>query len=119
MPKFTPKLIGLIVLGIIILLLVTCGPAACNRIRSLSAQNKVDTAQHGALMNSAGDAINTQGAVNDNSMASEELSRRNAEEIRNAHGADTRLDPDLDAALVRAFCRRTSARNDPKCSHPR
>lgn len=113
--KLGLKLLGAIVLGILILLLVTCGPAACNKIRSLQAQSRINEGQQGALRNSAADAINTQGTINQNALASEELSRTNAEEIRNAKGANATIDPELDAAIVRAFCRRRASAHDPKC----
>lgn len=39
----------------------------------------------------------------------------NTDAIRNAPGADLRLDPGLDAATRRAICMRDSARADPRC----
>lgn len=80
-----------------------------------AAQSGVDQGQHGALQQSAADAVNTQGAVNANTMASEDLTRRNAEEIRNAKGADAAVDPAVRDAGLRALCRRPSAAHDPAC----
>lgn len=118
-PKFlatvTAKAIALALLVIFVLAAVTLGPAACNRIRGLEAQTKVDQGQSNAFHASAGDAVSTVSNVATNQAASEDLTRRNTEEITHAKGADTRLDPELNAAFVRAACRRASAAHDPKC----
>ncbi len=111
----TAKAAALALLVVFVLAVITFGPAACNRIRGLEAQSKVDRGQHGALVNSASDAVNTVGNVSANQAGGEDLTRRNTEEIQHAKGADTRLDPELDAAFVRAACRRASAAHDPKC----
>lgn len=50
------------------------------------------------------------------------LTQRNADAIRNAPGADVRLDPGLDLATRRAICLRPSASRNPDCVallHPR
>lgn len=101
--------------ALLILFLALWGPAACQKMRSQEAQSKVDSAQSGAFRNSAADAINTQSAVNQRERESESLSRSNEEEIRNAKGADQRVDPAANAAGLRALCRRPSRRNDPAC----
>lgn len=121
MPKFLIDKLGrlgawLLAVAIVLAVLVG-GYYAVKRFftAGLVAQSKIDQGQSGAFHNSAAEAINAQGAVNQNAVASETLSRTNEEEIRHAKGADARLDPELDAALVRAFCRRAASRNDPKC----
>lgn len=102
-------------LGVILLVVLILWLQSCQRERSLEAQGKVDRGQQGALQNSAADAVNTIGGVATNEAAGVELGRRNEEEIRGAKGADTRVDPDANAAGLRAICRRASHRNDPAC----
>lgn len=110
------KAAAIAVVGIIFFLLIAVwGPAACQRIRSLTAQGKVDEAQSGAFHNSAGDAVNTTGNVASNAAASEGLTRSNEKEIRNAQGASDRVNPDVGRAGLNSLCRRAAYRNDPAC----
>ena len=51
--------LGLIALAVVLAIVV---PAQCQRIRSQAAQSRVDTAQAGALSNSAADAVGTVAA---------------------------------------------------------
>src|SRR4051812_79728 len=81
-----------VLLGLV-LLAVLAGPAACNRIRGLEAQGKVDSAQHGAFANSSRDALSTQGNVAESAVKSESLSRSNEQDIRHAQGADQTINP--------------------------
>lgn len=111
--KIGLKLIGALALVIAILLLVTCGPAACNAIRSLTAQTKVNDAQHNAFTTSAGDAVSTQGNVASNASASEDITRSNEKAIRDANGADAQIDPAVRDAGFASLCKRPSFRNNP------
>ena len=115
MPKLTARVIVAIVIVAAVVLLLLWGPAACNRIRSLSAQSKVDQAQGGAFHNSAGDAVSTQGGVNANATATEDLTRSNRDDILKAEGAGDRVNPAVRDAGVRALCARRASRNDPRC----
>ena len=113
--KLTPRIIGLILAGLFVLFVIVAGPAACNRIRSLTAQSKVNDGQMGAFRNSSSEAIETVGNVAANQAASDELGRRNAEEIGNAEGAGNSIGTAVNDAFLRAACRRQASRNDPKC----
>jgi hypothetical protein len=53
--------------------------------------------------------------VGSNQAASEELGRKNSEEIHAAPGANDRVNSGVDAAGRAALCRRAAYRNDPKC----
>lgn len=88
---------------------------SCQRERSLEAQGRVDRGQQGALQNSAADAVNTVSGVAENQMASDELGRRNEEEIRNAEGAGDAVNPAVRDAGLRSLCRRASSRHDERC----
>ena len=111
---------------IIVALLVTiviAAPAACNKIRSMGAQSRVDKGQIEALSNSAVDAIGTQGASAARERASQTLTRANEKEIRNAKGADAQVDPAVRDAGLRSLCRRAAYRDSERCrllaAHPR
>jgi hypothetical protein len=108
----------LILAGIVLALAVAIlvfGPAACNAIRGQKAQTRVTTGQLEATHESATDALGAAGNVAANEAAGADLSRTNSEEIHNAKGADVHVAPAVNAAGVRAICRRKSAAHDPKC----
>lgn len=113
--KLSPIVKLAIAVVVLVVLILLFGPAACNAIRGRDAQIKVDNAQHGALLNSAVDALNTQAAVSQNTVASQEVSRENERNIRNAEGSNQRVDPRANAAGLSGLCRRASHRNDPAC----
>jgi hypothetical protein len=94
----------------LILFLALWGPAACQKMRSQQAQSKLDRAQGDAFENSAADAINTQGAANVRERESEDVSRSNREDIRNAKGSDAAVDPAARDAAFRGLCKRASFR---------
>jgi type II secretory pathway component PulM len=111
----TIRLIGA---GLLVLLLVAAllwGPAACNRIRGLEAQSKVDRGQTEALGNSAADAVETQGKANQRETESEAVTRSNEKEIRNADGANDPVNPAVRDAGLRSLCRRAAYRNSERC----
>ncbi len=109
------RVIAMIVGVLLIVGLLLWGPAACQKIRSLSAQSKVTQGQTDALRNSATDAVNTQSETNKRETDSEDLSRSNEKEIRDAKGANDPVNPDARDAGLRALCRRAAYRDDPKC----
>lgn len=88
---------------------------SCQQSAQHAAENDLNKGQQGALTNSAADAVNTQGAANQRERESEDLTRSNEREIRNANGAGTAVDPDLNAAGLRALCRREANRNSERC----
>lgn len=112
--KIGAKLVMGIVLVGLILLLVTCGPAACNAYRGMVAQNRLNQGQMDAQTNSSKDAIATQGNVSANAQASEELTAKNREDIRNAKGADQSVDPAVRDAGFASLCKRSSFANSPR-----
>lgn len=107
------KIIGAVVLVLLIVGFFTV--RSCQQSAQHAAESRLQQGQMGALSNSAQDALATQGNVAANATASEDLSRTNAEEIRNAKGADARVDPAANAAGLRALCRRAAYRDSPKC----
>ncbi len=111
--KYARLLIGA---GIIILLIaVGLGVRSCVRGNYEEVREKVEDAQSGAAINSARDAINTQAGANEREKQSEEISRENEGEIRNAQGANDAVDPAVRDAGLRAACRRAAYRNTERC----
>lgn len=112
----------LILLGVIaalVLALVIFGPAACQKIRSLAAQSRLDTEEAGAFANSASAAINTQSEANQRERASEDVGRANEKEIRDAQAKGD--DAAVTAAGFRGVCKRASFRATEsgklRCAH--
>jgi hypothetical protein len=110
MGKLSTQLILLIAVVALAALVVFAGPAACNKIRSMAAQGRVDHAQAGAASNSAADAIGTVARSGEASAASEDLTRSNGEQIRAADGANQKVGAGVDAAGRAALCRRAGLR---------
>ena len=115
--NFLASTVGKIVAALVLVVIVLGGLQFCSwqRARQQAAQSKVDRGQAGAARESAAEAVNTISDVAANQSASEDLTRSNEREIRNAEGASDRVNPDVGAAGVRAICRRAASRNDPKC----
>ncbi len=106
----------------LILLVIFAGPAACNKIRSMGAQHRMDAEQGSAFRNSAVEAINAQGAVNDRATQGEAVGRANAEDIRHAQGAANPVTPASRDAAFASLCKRPAFRLDPanrlRCPDP-
>lgn len=112
---------ALVVIGIVVLLLLW-GPAACQKIRSLGAQSKIDQAQGSAFQNSASDAVSTQGATNQRQSQSEATTRANEKDIRDAEGANDAVNPAVRDAGFASLCKRPAFRRSEtgklRCAPP-
>lgn len=115
MPKLSTQLIMVAAIVILGAIVIFAGPAACQKIRSMHAQSRVDSAQSGAASNSAADAVNTVARSGDDAAASEALTRSNEKDIRNAQGANDAVNPASRDAGLRAICMRRAYSDDPKC----
>lgn len=115
MNRLSAKVLAIAILIGLVGLLLFGGLRACQKLRSVEAQSKVDTAQGGAFKNSAVDAINTQSGVNERERESEGLTRTNEKEIRDAEGAGDRVNPGVRDAGLRAICRRPAYRDSEQC----
>lgn len=109
------RTIALVVLALFLVVLLVAGPAGCRKLRSLGAQNKVTQGQLGASHNSAADAIATTGNTAAGERASEEMTRANDKEIRNAPGANDPVNPAARDAGLRSLCRRPAYRDSERC----
>ena len=99
----------------LVLILGTLQFCSWQRARQQAVQSKVDRGQAGAARESAEDAIATQGNVAANASASEDLTRSNEREIRNAKGADQSVDAGVRDAGLASLCRRPAYRNHERC----
>jgi len=115
MTRLTARLIGLAVLVALVLGVVTLGPAACSKIRSLRAQNRVTQGQLTAAGESGADAVTTTGNVSAAERSPEDLTRTNEKEIRNAPGANDAVNPAVRDAGLRSLCRRSAYRDSERC----
>lgn len=116
MPDFSKPLVRLIS---IVLALAVVGVffqvRSCSADRQRAAEVSLHKGQQGALANSTADAVNTQGAANQRERASEDLSRTNEREIRDAEGANDSVNPAVRDAGLRALCRREANRHAERC----
>lgn len=100
---------------IFVVLLIVFGVSQCDKRRSAAAQSRVERSQADAASNSAAEAINTVASAGKRESDSEELTRSNEKDIRNAPGAQDRVNYGVNAAGLRALCLRDAYRNDPRC----
>jgi FtsZ-interacting cell division protein ZipA len=109
------RIIAMIVGAVLLLGIIAFGVHSCDQRRSKAAQSRVERSQAEAAQNSARDAINAVAASNARETASEDLTRSNEKEIRNAQGADAHVGAGVNTAGRNSLCRRAAYRDDPKC----
>jgi len=88
---------------------------SCQRSKQKAAESRLERAQGKAVVESAKDAIATQGAAQERERASDELTVQNEKEIRNATGADVQIHPHVSVATLRGLCRRDAYRDSERC----
>lgn len=115
MPSMTRSLALLLAVIALAVLILLFGPAACNKFRSMADQSRIERSQSQAAQNSAADAIGTVSNAGEREAASEDLTRSNEREIRNAPGANDPVNPAARDAGLRALCLRNAYRDQPKC----
>jgi hypothetical protein len=109
------RLIGYLAALVGLVLLVGFTVRSCDSRHNKGAQSRVERSQGEAHSNSAADAVNTVAASGEASAASEELTRQNEKDIRNAKGSNAAVDPAARDAGLRALCLRRAYRDDAKC----
>lgn len=109
------RIIAMIAGGILLIVAVGLFVRSCDKRRSQAAQTRVERSQAEAASNSAADAIGTVARSGESERASEDLTRSNEKEIRNAQGANERVGAGVDVAGRRALCLRDAYRNRPEC----
>ena len=100
---------------VIILVLLSLQVRSCQQARQRAAESRVERAQTKAVVESAKDAIATQQRSQAEERASEELTRTNDKEIRNAEGAHIVIHPDVTDAGLRSLCRRRVYSDTERC----
>lgn len=113
--EIAARLVVIVVGAIVLILAVSLTVRSCDKRRSQAAQARVERSQAEAASNSAADAIATVTRSGEASAASEELSRQNERDIRAAEGADARVGAGVNAAGLKALCKRAAYRDDPRC----
>jgi hypothetical protein len=90
--------------------------AKCNYDQRAKVEVKLGKGQTGAAQASGHDAVNTLGNVMGNDAARDELTRKNADAIDKAEGADAPVSNAARAAGLHALCQRASyRRKHPEC----
>lgn len=115
MAGISTRIIAMIVGVIVLILAVGLFVRSCDKRRSEGAQTRVERSQADAASNSAADAIGTVARSGESERASEDLTRSNEKDIRNAQGANERVGAGVDVAGRRALCLRDAYRNRPEC----
>lgn len=115
--NFLASTVGKIIAALVLVVIVLGGLQFCSwqRARQQAAESRLQRNQTEALSNSAQDAIATQGRSQAEERASEELSRSNEKEIRDAEGANDRVNPAVRDAGLRSLCRRAAYRDSERC----
>ncbi len=114
-PQPSPRAIGLILGLCVMAFLAFYIPSCLQKQRSAKVQNRIDTAQATATVESAREASATQSTVNANEVASEALGRSNEQEIRNAQGSDAVVAAPARDAAIASLCKRAAYRNAERC----
>lgn len=99
----------------IILVLGFLQVRSCQQERQRAAEARLQQGQMGAQGESAKDAIATQGKAGERERQSEELTRTNEREIRNAQGASDPVNPAARDAGLRSLCRRAAYIDSERC----
>jgi len=118
---FDPRAIPVRTLALIAALLILVAlafyiPGCVQKNRSQAAQARMEVEQAEAATASGRDAIGTVARSGEASAASEELTRANEQAIRNATGADDRVNLAVHVAGLKALCRRKAFADDPRCA---
>ena len=103
------------ILAALFLLAVIGGVRSCQTAQIAKTETRLSKGQTGAALESGADAVGTVGDVGDRASTSDQLTRENADDIRNAPGADAPVDPAVHAAGLRALCTRAAYRGRPEC----
>ena len=104
-----------IALAIIALLVALAGPAMCHRMQREAARARLSHEQARATSRNGQDAVATVGSAARREQQSDQLTRDNEKEIRDAQGADVPIDPAVRDAGLGGLCRRPAYRDSERC----
>ncbi|MEO7410917.1 MAG: hypothetical protein ABIU10_06305 [Sphingomicrobium sp.] len=109
--RFAPWIM-IVTIGLLIALI---GPAMCRKISHESARARLGEETATASGKSGQDAVATVGGAARREAENADLTRTNEQEIRNAQGADVRIDPAVRDAGLGGLCRRPAYRDHERC----
>ena len=104
-----------IALGVLALLLVVAGPAACRKLHTEQARARLGEEQARAATGSGEDAVATVGAAARREQQADHMSEDHEKQIRNAQGADLPVDPAVRDAGLGSLCGRAAYRDGERC----
>lgn len=110
-----PIMRAAIAVALVLVIVLGLQVKGCMDARREAAALKVQGAQAEAGAVSAADAIGAAGEVNQREREADALTRTNEKEIRNAQGADVRVDDRATAAGLDGLCRRAAYRDTARC----
>ena len=113
--EFARRFAPWIMIAMIALLIALAGPAACRKLAGEAARARLGEASAKAASRNGKDAVATVVTAARREQPSGELTQSNEKEIRNAQGADARLDPAVRNAGLGSLCRRAAYRDDERC----
>jgi hypothetical protein len=113
--EFARRFAPWIMIAIFALLIAFIGPAMCRKANHESARARLGEEAAKAASQSGVDTVATVGAAARREAQSNDLTRTNEQEIRNAQGADARIDPAVRDAGLDGLCRRAAFRDNERC----
>ncbi len=108
----TRIIMGAAILALVIFIIIA-GPAACNRIRALQDQARVDQGQSGAAIGAGVEAINTIAGQAERDAATDREVKNAIDQINAAPAGDS------NDAAIRAVCGMRSYRDTRQCARLR
>lgn len=109
------KIIGGAILIVLAIVLVLLALEQWRGARAAKAQAKLATGTAGAAIASGKDAANTIGNRMDADAATDQVTRENADAIRNAEGASAPVAAPVRDAGLASLCKRAAYQRDPRC----
>ena len=113
--EFARRFAPWIMIAMFALLIALAGPAACRKLNNEAARARLGEESARAASRNGEDAVATVGTAARREQQSDALTRDNEKEIRNAQGADVRLDPAVRDAGLGGLCRRPAYRDSERC----
>ncbi len=104
-----------IALGVLVLVIVLAGPAACRKLYSEQARARLGEEQARAANRNGEDAVATVGAAAKREQQSDQMGDTHERAIRSAQGAGTPVDPAVRDVGLGSLCQRAAYRDSEQC----
>lgn len=112
---FLASAMGKMLLVLALVMAILFGVRQCQKARQAGREASLSAELSKAVSESGKDAVGVVGAVSGRNTATDEITRENADAIRNAQGAGAPVDPAVRDAVLGGLCKRAAYRSDPKC----